>query len=377
MVAVVRSKKLPVEPKRSFSQPIISATNATANSRAQFANDPSLPFAWRLSPSSPTPATSPPPPPGSPLEHLISPRTASRNAAATTTVFQQAYNYIHPFDTDDSEFAASVTCPLCVQVYATPIILPCCNSRVCSTCVRRWMKTSSTCPWCREDICVTDVTVDRDLKKVVDDLDVCCVNRRQGCEWVGPRKYTLIHVAEECLLTDVPPPRTSASTLFHLSLLESSTVPSPLTTLIPRGASALDGAAVIPSRYLPARIPERTTSSAAALDGTTTNPRRPIPFKKAGQRGSVLVPTRGQSSIPNAGDRFAPLRRSVSVDGSSEDWITEYSDSATSSMAAEPSVLDDEDHLSLCLYLQLQREAASTSMQIASNGVSSRHSRKQ
>ncbi|KAI8820956.1 uncharacterized protein EV422DRAFT_47249 [Fimicolochytrium jonesii] len=151
----------------------------------------------------PNPIPQPPaigsPPPHPPAQ--IRPRTASRNAAATAGVFQQAYAYLHPFDTDPSPFGTSLKCQLCLEVFATPIRLPCCESLVCSTCVRRWLKTSRCCPWCGEVIEVAELRPEREVKKVVDELDCYCVNKRQGCDWVGPRKYLLIHVAEECLMT--------------------------------------------------------------------------------------------------------------------------------------------------------------------------------
>ncbi|KAI8585594.1 hypothetical protein BDZ88DRAFT_485275, partial [Geranomyces variabilis] len=287
------------------------------------------------------------------------PRTASRNAAATTSVFAPVYNYIHPFDTDDSSFAASVTCQLCLHVYATPLILPCCpTQRLCSTCLRRWLNARGTCPWCKTPVCVTDVQVDRALKAKVDDLDVCCVNRRQGCEWVGPRRYTLVHVAEECLMTDVPPLQTHSSALFQLSLLDSATAPSAITTLIPRGSSASE-VQQIPSRYLPAEIPERVSSVASKAFANT--PRPPIPFKKAGLRGSVLVPTRGQSTDVTAGDRLSP-RRAASFD----ERVSLASDDAsfTSSLITEPTaVFEDEDHLSLSLYVRRRREQSSRTLE--------------
>ncbi|KAJ3144941.1 hypothetical protein HDU89_007645 [Geranomyces variabilis] len=159
-------------------------------------------------------------------------------------------------------------------------------------------------------------------------------------------------------MTDVPPLQTHSSALFQLSLLDSATTPSAITTLIPRGSSASE-VQQIPSRYLPAEIPERVSSVANKAFANT--PRPPIPFKKAGLRGSVLVPTRGQSTDVTAGDRLSP-RRAASFDES----VSLASDDAsfTSSLITEPTaVFEDEDHLSLSLYVRRRREHSSRTLE--------------
>ncbi|KAJ3156194.1 hypothetical protein HDU86_003957 [Geranomyces michiganensis] len=117
----------------------------------------------------------------------------------------------------------------------------------------------------------------------------------------------------------------------------------------------------MPSRYLPAEIPERVSSVADKIFADTLRP--PVPFKKAGLRGSVLVPTRGQSTDVNAGDRPAP-RRAISFD----DTGSSASDDAsfTSSLITEPNALfEDDDHLSLSLYVQRRRQQTSRHLEIA------------
>ncbi|KAJ3022472.1 hypothetical protein HKX48_006151 [Thoreauomyces humboldtii] len=337
---------LPVQPKRSFSQPVLLSSSDSSRSSHTPTRDPSLPFELaaahlhhhhhhhhhqrhqqhQLQRQQ--------------HEHFSDSSTserapihATRGASRGSNVFQPQYDYLHPFASDSSEFAQSVTCDLCVEVFGTPLILQCCQRRLCSTCLRRWLRQAggkafgtpkgcACCPWCRAPVAVKDVSVDRKLKGVVDELDVACSNRRQGCEWVGPRKYLLVHVSEECVLTEVPPPRTAASTLFHLSLLDCAGAvgESPVTTLFPRAASALD--LPLPSRYQVPHIPTRTFSAEwnDPSDEEDDSPkrssrrRRPVPFKVAGARGSVLVPTRDQSHHPDLADRLALPRRSVSLD---------------------------------------------------------------
>ncbi|KAI9017772.1 hypothetical protein BC832DRAFT_46691 [Gaertneriomyces semiglobifer] len=228
---------------------------------------------------------------------IIHPRKASRNAAATTGLFQQVYSYVHPFESDDSSFPAKVCCPLCMEVYATPIRLQCCQTLVCSTCVRRWMKVKTSCPWCRSVVDDKCLNVDREVKKVVDDLDVYCANKRRGCQWVGPRKYLLIHVAEECLITQVLAGRRIQSqpdTLFYLSLIDNpQDAQKAVKDLYPRASSII--ASIIPARYRSKQkhiIPPRVSS---VNSNESSSQRRPFRFKKAGARGSVLVPLRDQS----------------------------------------------------------------------------------
>ncbi|KAJ3283085.1 hypothetical protein HK104_010561, partial [Borealophlyctis nickersoniae] len=159
---------------------------------------------------------------------FIQPRSASRIVPVET------YSYVHPFETDDSDFAKNLKCKSCGHIYTTPFILPCCHSRICMGCVKGKCAEGVSggsasgsagpvgaerpvsplggggaafyCSTCLDDngqhrvVETKDLGVDSQMKEVVDDLDVYCIRRRKGCEWVGPRKYLFVHVAEECIL---------------------------------------------------------------------------------------------------------------------------------------------------------------------------------
>ncbi|TPX69143.1 hypothetical protein SpCBS45565_g02636 [Spizellomyces sp. 'palustris'] len=357
-----------------IASPGITASRHVHHDPDRFTDDPTLPFSWTMRRASTTASR-------------IQPRTVSRNAAATTGIFQQVYSYVHPFDKDDSDFPSRVCCSLCMEVYATPIRLPCCRQLICSTCVRRWQKQKPTCPWCIEPLEGKKMEVDRDVKKVVDDLDVYCAHRRQGCQWVGPRKYLLVHVAEECLVTRVLAGRTIQSrpeTLFYLSLIDNpSSVQAAVKDLYPRASSIV--ASIIPARYrgrgrvrrsslqhLAADIPPRTSS--VGVNGISmVPPGRPVPFKRAGARGSVLVPMRsdsfGTTDDQHGGCVVEPV---VGLDGNSREaeegeeerdanptasppTPLSYFDSILASQSNEN--LEDEEHLSLSLYLEQQRRS--------------------
>lgn len=51
---------------------------------------------------------------------------------------------------------------------------------------------------CLRTVHARELIVDEGLKVVLDDLHVYCARKRNGCQWVGPRKYLYVHVAEEC-----------------------------------------------------------------------------------------------------------------------------------------------------------------------------------
>ncbi|KAJ3052630.1 hypothetical protein HK097_005941 [Rhizophlyctis rosea] len=151
----------------------------------------------------PSPSTTPPP-----LQHRpfseprystapdIRPRTASRH------VLPENYSYLHPFESDKSPFSRQLKCVKCHHVFDTPLILPCCGGRICMSCVKGnkgFDKSGQLCSLCMTAVSMSDLLVDEELKRTVDDLHVFCARKRKGCEWVGPRKYLFVHVAEECI----------------------------------------------------------------------------------------------------------------------------------------------------------------------------------
>ncbi|KAI9102398.1 hypothetical protein DFS34DRAFT_646966 [Phlyctochytrium arcticum] len=273
---------------------------------------------------------------GANRHHQIQPRSASRNAAATTSVFHPIYSYVHPFATDtSSEFSSSVTCQLCLEVYSSPIRLPCCAQLLCSTCVRRWIRVKHTCPWCVCEVNEKALKVDREVKGLVEDLDVHCAHRRQGCNWIGPRKYLLVHVAKECVAArDIAERSENENTLLYLSLVDDPVgLQNAVMQLYPRNTSMEPNN--LPTRYrgrtpvprtrhdrslsdedsgsdeqtdlfyrsisphttslsIVDTIPPRVASAADALP--VVYPGRPAPFKRAGARGSVIVPLRTRSA---------------------------------------------------------------------------------
>ena len=152
----------------------------------------------------PSPSTTPPPlqhrpftEPGYSTAPDIRPRTASRN------VLLENYSYLHPFESDKSAFSRQLKCIKCLHVFDTPLVLPCCGGRMCMSCVKGnkgFDKSGQLCSLCMTAVSMSDLLVDEDLKRTVDDLHVYCIRKRRGCEWVGPRKYLFVHVAEECIL---------------------------------------------------------------------------------------------------------------------------------------------------------------------------------
>ena len=71
------------------------------------------------------------------------------------------------------------SCPVCLQILKEPCIVSCCGYRFCSECIKK-VETAAEkapCPFCH--------IRERALERSLNDLDVFCTNKKEGCEWKG------------------------------------------------------------------------------------------------------------------------------------------------------------------------------------------------
>ena len=76
------------------------------------------------------------------------------------------------------------SCPVCLQILKEPCIVSCCGYKFCSECIKK-VETAAEkapCPLCQKPF--THIR-ERALERSLNDLDVFCTNKKEGCEWKG------------------------------------------------------------------------------------------------------------------------------------------------------------------------------------------------
>ena len=74
-------------------------------------------------------------------------------------------------------------CPVCRLILRDPYLIRCCGTSFCQTCIQRLQAEKNPCPICRED--KFDVFTNMGLKRSLNQLDVYCIHRKDGCDWKG------------------------------------------------------------------------------------------------------------------------------------------------------------------------------------------------
>lgn len=117
----------------------------------------------------------------------------------TTTIYQSYkwYNQIMaartppPYGGHDNDFVnqdlEKLTCTICTKVVRNPHLTACCGQNFCSSCLTQWFtKTKKeSCPHCRAEGRDFQHIPDKKAKREVNDLQVRCSNKKEGCSWVG------------------------------------------------------------------------------------------------------------------------------------------------------------------------------------------------
>ncbi len=105
-------------------------------------------------------------------------------------------------------------CPLCLCVFNNPISCP--NGHTfCSHCLDRCLRSSTHCPYCREQISYSNLSRNLIVRNIIDGLDVCCPHSvlatlgdscQDTCKWTGRLGGLRQHLETECLWEPVTCP---------------------------------------------------------------------------------------------------------------------------------------------------------------------------
>lgn len=115
----------------------------------------------------------------------------------------------------------NLTCPICMLPCREPQIIDCCGAKFCLSCIEREQFAGKPCPLCR--VKQFRMLIDKDHKRKILALKVHCINREEGCQWIGELRHIedphlkkdCKYVLEECKWPDCRRKYKRKDILFH------------------------------------------------------------------------------------------------------------------------------------------------------------------
>ena len=71
-------------------------------------------------------------------------------------------------------------CPVCSEILKNPVLTKCCGIRFCRACLKRETKR---CVICKKK--PINEVADKQFQRIIEELQVYCLQRKYGCPWVG------------------------------------------------------------------------------------------------------------------------------------------------------------------------------------------------
>lgn len=99
------------------------------------------------------------------------------------------------------EPADEFMCPICLLVMRDPCLTSCCGSHFCQSCVDPLLVDGKPCPKCRAQ--GFTVLLNKHQKRKIDELEVECPKKSEGCDWVGPLLSVQKHLDTKCLYVEI------------------------------------------------------------------------------------------------------------------------------------------------------------------------------
>lgn len=114
-----------------------------------------------------------------------------------------SYTYPRFVDYLDADSVSQhLHCPICYEVFQSPIRTPC-EHHFCRSCCNEIQSAASIaasvalevlqCPVCRHIFPLANLVPDRLVQMLTDELIVRCFGAEDGCAWTGPRDRLTVH----------------------------------------------------------------------------------------------------------------------------------------------------------------------------------------
>ena len=88
-----------------------------------------------------------------------------------------------------------IECPVCLNVLTDPHLVSCCGKNFCESCIDKVKASNGSCPMCKEE--EYQVVINKERLRIINGLEVYCINREDGCPWEGELKNLSIHLNKE------------------------------------------------------------------------------------------------------------------------------------------------------------------------------------
>ena len=93
----------------------------------------------------------------------------------------------------------SLQCPVCFLPFRDPSLLSCCGANGCASCMSRIKAAGHPCPLCQQPF---KTMLDKQLQRMVLDLQVFCSKKGEGCPWNGQLRNLETHLEKSCNRVD-------------------------------------------------------------------------------------------------------------------------------------------------------------------------------
>ena len=100
------------------------------------------------------------------------------------------------YDNDlvDGSLGGKYDCLVCHRVLREPELTDCCGKHICSSCLKKWKKTSGQCPHCR--VPQFYAMLDKSKQREINELKIYCNN--SNCLWEGELSKLDEHLRSSC-----------------------------------------------------------------------------------------------------------------------------------------------------------------------------------
>lgn len=75
------------------------------------------------------------------------------------------------------------SCPICLELLKDPFLTECCGNHFCDRCINNVKRQRNVCPLCKA--CPIKGITDKHIKREINEAQIYCPLRSQGCEWTG------------------------------------------------------------------------------------------------------------------------------------------------------------------------------------------------
>ena len=91
-----------------------------------------------------------------------------------------------------------IECPVCLNILTDPHQVSCCGHNFCGSCIEsvklQAQPAPSSCPLCKET--AFQAFPDKKCSLMIDALEVYCIHKGRGCQWIGKLKDIPAHLSQ-------------------------------------------------------------------------------------------------------------------------------------------------------------------------------------